>query len=306
MGTTTMRCQWKRQALIVRVTCFFFVYISGLNHIRGDDENNEGSRKLFHLKASFDPKTIIMKRKDPAIHFVTYGGPAENYHHMAASLAAEADATGWFETVTAYTEKDIPQWAASKYAEILEQPRGGYWIWRYPILQKKASEIKKGDFILFMDSDLHFRTHDNTDLIRWTKMLKDADQGILLFPHPPQYIEDHWTIEHIFMAFDIPANDTAIRKSVQLQGSVQLLRKCSDLDDYFTLIYSVLDKDPWIITDRYNAESQSMGKSGANRHDQSISSVAQKVRGAIIGDGETIWYEPTAPFCWPGPCEKTF
>jgi hypothetical protein len=73
------------------------------------------------------------------------------------------------------------------------------------------------------------------------------------------------------MAFVIPTNDTAIRKSDLLQGSVQLLRKCKDLDDYFTLVYSVLDKDPWIITDRYNEASKrlELGFSGKNRHNQS-------------------------------------
>jgi hypothetical protein len=239
-----------------------------------------------------------LERNNPIVHFLTYGGSHARYHYMARELAKEANATGWFETVTAYTENDIPSWAATKYEEILRQPRGGYWIWRYPILQKKVREIKDGEFILFLDSDLHFKTSDKSDLIEWTKMLHDVNQGILLFDHP--YIEDHWTSEHIFRAFGIPPDDTIIRKSKQLQGSVQLLRKCQDLDDYFTLVYFILDKDPWIITDRYSEESQKMGFAAQNRHDQSISSIAQKLRGAIIG--ECIWYMPTAPFCWPGSC----
>ncbi len=71
-----------------------------------------------------------MERNNPIVHFLTYGGSHASYHHMAREFAKEANATGWFETVTDYTEKDIPSWGATKYEEILRQPRGGYWIWR--------------------------------------------------------------------------------------------------------------------------------------------------------------------------------
>ncbi len=185
------------------------VVTSTTTNLRREYKDRAGHRNLFHLNNFDDPQTITVKeqgmeakyisnnteesleRNNPIIHFVKYGGSHSSYHQMAAELAKEAYATGWFETVTAYTEKDIPSWAATKYAEIFIEPRGGYWIWRFPILQQKANELKEGEFILYLDSDVHFRTNNNSDLLKWTKILHDADQGILLSPHP--FTEEHWT-----------------------------------------------------------------------------------------------------------------
>jgi len=99
------------------------------------------------------------------------------------------------------------------------------------------------------------------------------------------HAEEKYTTERIFMAFNITRNDAKIRKSGQMMGGVKLRRKCRDLEDYFALVYSVLNKDPWLITDIYNEETKRLTPVFKdNRHDQSISSVAHKVRGGIIGN----------------------
>eukprot|EP00590_Aulacoseira_subarctica_P005541 CAMPEP_0172425126 /NCGR_PEP_ID=MMETSP1064-20121228/30287_1 /TAXON_ID=202472 /ORGANISM="Aulacoseira subarctica , Strain CCAP 1002/5" /LENGTH=241 /DNA_ID=CAMNT_0013167765 /DNA_START=55 /DNA_END=777 /DNA_ORIENTATION=+ len=199
-------------------------------------------------------KNVVTKNipLEPKIHFVTFGTSRTKYYDNALKLAKEANLTGWFDSVKAYTEKDIPAAAARKYEDILKLPRGGgYWIWRYPLLEKKITEINEGDFILWLDSDFSFRNHtnnntiftDNSMLITWENMLREADEGILLFQS--SYPEEKWTTEHIFVSFNVSRNDTAIRKSGQTLGGVLLVHKCPDFEDYLALVYSVLNKDPW-------------------------------------------------------------
>ena len=245
-----------------------------------------------------DTNSTTSTSLEPVIHFVTYGSYATQYHEEAVRLTRQANETGWFDSVTTYSEKDLPLWAATKYKEILQLPRGGgYWIWRYPLLQKKIEEIQDNEFVLFLDSDMSFKNYSY--LADWATRLQDANQGILFFAQP--WPEEHWTTEHIFSAFNISLNNTSIRKSGQLHAGVQFLRKCQDLDNYFQLVFSVLDKDPWLITDIYNEETKQNNITPSfvdNRHDQSISSVAQKVRGGIIE--KRIYLEDHAPFNWFG------
>lgn len=267
---------------------------------------SNSSEPLIHVVPyeNLTPQTVLdtnirtSNSSEPVIHFVTYGSYGTIYHEEAVRLTKQANETGWFDSVTTYSEKDLPLWAATKYKEILQLPRGGgYWIWRYPLLRKKIEEIKENEFVLFLDSDMSFKNYSY--LTDWATRLQEANEGILFFAQP--WAEEHWTTEHIFRAFNISINNTSIRKSGQLHAGVQLLRKCHDLEDYFQLVFSVVDKDPWLITDKYNEETKNLSVTPDfqdNRHDQSISSVAQKVRGGIIE--KRIYLEDHAPFIWFG------
>jgi len=266
---------------------------------------SNSSEPLIHVVPyeNLTPQTVLdtnirtSNSSEPVIHFVTYGSYGTIYHEEAVRLTKQANETGWFDSVTAYSEKDLPLWAATKYKDILQLPRGGgYWIWRYPLLQKKIEEIKENEFVLFLDSDISFKNYSY--LNEWANTLQEANGGILLFEEP--YPEEQWTTEHIFTAFNISLNNTSIRKSDQLHAGDQFLRKCHDLENFFQLVFSVIDKDPWLITDKYNDETKKFSVTPNfvdNRHDQSISSVAQKVRGGIIG--KNIHLGDHSPFIWP-------
>ena len=230
-------------------------------------------------------KTPLMHTEisSPIFHFVTYGTAGTHYFRDASNLASVALSTGWFQTSTVYTEEDIPLWAKRKYAPILKLRRGGgYWIWRFPLIQKKVNKIKDGEFIVWLDSDLRISAENSfgSILMEWAELLQQEDKGLLLFQQP--HIEKIWTTERIFKAFNVSVNDTYVRETAQTWAGSQLLRKCNDLQDHLALVFSVLDKDPWIITDKYNDETkQDFPLLKENRHDQSINSVTHKVRGGL-------------------------
>jgi hypothetical protein len=160
-----------------------------------------------------------------------------------------ANATGWFKTSTVYSEKDIPAWALTKYEEILRLRRGGgYWIWRFPLIQKKADEIEDGKLIIWLDSD-HGISHNNDGgiLMEWAALLQQEDKGVLLFRIP--YIEEFWTTERVFKAFNISTNNAYVRDTEQINAGAQVFRKCNDLQEHLALFFSVLEIDQWIITD---------------------------------------------------------
>ncbi len=114
----------------------------------------------------------------------------------------------------------------------------------------KIEEIQENEFVLFLDSDLSFKNYSY--LTEWVNILQEANEGILLFDlHWP---EREWTTEHIHRAFNVSVNNSSKRNSGQVHSGVQLLRKYRDLEEYFQLVFSVLDKDPWLVTDKYYEE----------------------------------------------------
>jgi hypothetical protein len=74
-----------------------------------------------------EPEKALLKQHEmagPVFHFVTYRTFGTCYFSDASHLANVANATGWFQTSTVYSEKDIPAWALTKYEVILRCRRG--------------------------------------------------------------------------------------------------------------------------------------------------------------------------------------
>jgi hypothetical protein len=67
-------------------------------------------------------------------------------------LCNEAKSSGWFDTIIAYSPKDLDNEFTKKFKNILNQSRiGGYGIWR-PYIIKKLNEINDGDFLIYLDA----------------------------------------------------------------------------------------------------------------------------------------------------------
>ena len=139
--------------------------------------------------------------------------------------------------------------------------------------------------LLILLKDASARFHE------YVHLLWDSEHELLGFQ--TSHKEEEWTTDRIFAAFNV-TDSSEIRHSGQFTGGIQMIQKGRKSEEWLSFIMETLRRDPWIITDRYNAETKDIRPSfRGNRHDQSIQSVARKIKGFV---SVTYWgAEPTEP-----------
>jgi len=235
----------------------------------------------------------IRNSKQPpiAVHFRTYGDA--NYAAAKRRLVYEAKQTGWFTSVLAQGPKDLPLDFQQKYQDILSLPKGaGYWIWKYSVIEMALEEMNEGDMLVYMDAGCQVNIKGKKRYLEYIQQLKESKYDILTFTmsfHP----EHLWTTERVFQAFNLSKTDP-IRTSGQHIATIILMKKGKHLRKWLEMVHQILDYDPWLITDKYNAEARSIDpKFNDARHDQSIASVSRKLVGSLVLDDES--YPPRQP-----------
>ena len=119
-------------------------------------------------------------------------------------------------------------------------------------------------------------------MYHYIDLLNNSPFGVLLF-QKHNLPERKYTSGRLLNYFSInPESDIA--KSGQLHCSIILIQKKKHSVDFFHKCLEVLNDDPYIITDRYNKESQYLID---HRHDQSLMSIIGKLFGCIILDFKT-------------------
>ncbi len=116
-------------------------------------------------------------------------------------------------------------------------------------------------------------------------MLRNQDDvDILSFELEDFHTEQRWTTERIFQHFGVP-DASPVRPSPQLIGGVRFIRCGPHARRWLDSVLEALEADPWLFSDRYNQESEDPAFD--NRHDQSIMSVAAKLKGGLVIKDET-------------------
>ena len=110
--------------------------------------------------------------------------------------------------------------------------------------------------------------------------------------------ENVYTTRHIYAALDsvfhtnlTPEKDN----SVQLLGGVQLIKNNDVARHGIDVILALLEKDPYLITYRYNRDNQ-IPSFEDNRHDQSFFSIMRKHYGVVIYPAHDLRKGSIGPF----------
>ena len=222
-------------------------------------------------------------------HFITYGDDRPN---AVNRIKKQAESFNTFSTINVYYNNNIyDDDFKKKYSYVLNQRRGGgYWLWKYYLINKKMKEIDDGEYIIYCDAGCELNNKGMNRYYEYLDMLKESDYGFLSFPlewnktaEPPPLngcIEKLWTIKQLFEYFKIDIN-SEIANSSQIAATVFIVKKCKNslkiLDEYKKLI----EYDQKLTTDYYNKINQeSFFKE--NRHDQSIWALLRKKYGSVM------------------------
>lgn len=213
------------------------------------------------------------------IHFITYGdGPFENARKR---IVEEAKNTNWFDTISSYTRETLSEKFRQDYSHVLRQTRGGgYWIWKFDVLQQKMDEIPDGEIIVYLDSGCTINPRGKERFREYINMLNDSEEGIISFEL--NELEEEYTTKQLLEHFDCGEN-----KPFQYMATVLMMKKANHVQDILNMCFDVIQTDWRLITDFYNKTTEQSTQFKDNRHDQSILSLARKKKGSLVLSDET-------------------
>jgi hypothetical protein len=97
------------------------------------------------------PQPSTNRERTPTVHFRTYAD--ERFVKSKRRILQEANETGWFKTVQGLGPEDLSESFRNRFREILELKRGGgYWIWKYAVIEQTLKEMEDGDFLVYLDA----------------------------------------------------------------------------------------------------------------------------------------------------------
>lgn len=230
-------------------------------------------------------------------HFISYGDDRPN---AVERIKMEAESFNTFTTIDVYNNNNIyDDDFKQKYSYVLNQRRGGgYWLWKYYLINKKMKEIEEGEYIIYCDAGCQLNNKGLNRYYEYLDMLEKSELGTISLPlgwnktlEPPPSkgcVERVWTVRQLFEYLNIDINSD-IATSPQIVGGILIFKKCKNslkiLEDYGKLI----EYDQKLITDYYNNINQ-YPFFRENRHDQSIWSLLRKTHKTIILDKDETYY----------------
>jgi len=239
-------------------------------------------------------KNILLPNFSTPIHFITYSD--DKFKNSRLRLVNEAENFNEFASVKGYEPNDLPEKFKSDFKHILNQSRGGgYWIWKWAIINELLSQINDGEFLWYMDAGCKLNIYGKKRLYEYMNILNNSKYGILAFQmNGKRKWEDSpenlYTIKEIFNYFNISQNDN-IATSYQCTATVILIKKNKHSINIFNKYKEVLYTNPLLFTDYYNKTDQRPDFVD-NRHDQSIFSLLVKIYGSEKIIGDETFFEP--------------
>jgi len=231
-------------------------------------------------------------------HFISYGDDRPN---SVNRIKKQAESFNTFSTIDVYYNNNIYTTEfKDKFSYVLNQKRGGgYWLWKYYLINEKMKKISDGEYIIYCDAGCELNNKGMKRYYEYLDMLDNSEFGMLSFPlgwnkkkapPPNQGCTDKvWSVKQLFDFLKIDIN-SEIAGTPQYVAGIQVIKKCEHslkiLDEY----NKVLCYDQRLITDFYNNKGQ-LSFFKENRHDQSIWSLIKKKYGSIVLEkDETFFY----------------
>jgi len=210
------------------------------------------------------------------IHFVTYGD--DKFIQSRERICNEARETGWFDTVTYYTDRSISEGFRRKFIEKTPETMK-YYIWNFDVIIQSLQRVAEGDIVVYADAGC---TINKTGKDRFNTYIEslNANQhmGFLVFTSTWQ--ENKYTNNKLFDYFDIH-RQSFIGLSGQNITTCYIMRKNAHAYKILNECLKVLTHDPLLITPLYDEENET------HRHDQSILSIVTKLHGAVYFTDDT-------------------
>lgn len=223
--------------------------------------------------------------------FATYGN--DDYRKTRMRIANEARNTSFFNHVRVFTPDDLPPSFRHHFRKVLRKQRGGgYWVWKYFVVNHMIRRLNWGDFLIYLDADCTLNPSARSRFLDYLRLVNVSHTGILSISYfePERY----WTNDRLFQEMGL-VHKNSFLNSNQLIGGVLLLQKTEAVMRMLRLWKSVIYSDPLVSTDVYSALT-TRPDFREHRHDQSVLSLVRKCVGTVIIPNEQVTEKgPLAP-----------
>lgn len=223
------------------------------------------------------------------IRFATYGD--DNFKFSRAQLCKEAELTGWFHAVTAYTPETLSQaYKESPFWDLRDRPGGGYWSWKFDVIRQELALSAANEIVVYLDAGCAINARGAKRFYEYIDMAQKNTPGMVSFMMPGLR-EDQWTTERIFEVLKCEKGNTQIRKTGQLVGGVLVMRNSLEVRSLFDDCWQIICAVPTLISDECDRSAQ-VADFHDPRCDQSLLSVMRKQRGFGFIPRDESWVPP--------------
>ena len=230
-------------------------------------------------------------------YFITFGGPASNYHDAVNKICNQAKKIELFDEIIGYTEKDLQNdqdfWA--KHSNFIQNNhRGyGYWIWKSYLILKTLNKMEDNDLLLYLDCGCEINYYARDEMIELFNKMND--KVLVCSSAEGCNIEIYTKMDTINFI-----ENTLDTKVNMMQAGILLLKKSDIIIKLISEWYN-LCSNYHLINDAQSLSSNVNGFK-EHRHDQSILNLLVLKYNLINYDIGTPWCSGNWHNCakkWP-------
>jgi hypothetical protein len=274
---------------------------------RDDIQHHHRSRGRPHAQTAATPPPLTPPYPPPpsgerprtVCDLITYG--SATYGAATSRLVQQAKQLGWFDRVHSFTPNELTPAFRTKYESVLSLRRGGgYWLWKWDILNQSLARIPEGGFVVYLDAGNQINPNGHHRLLEYFEMIRASPFKNIGFYIQLVYAPEwRYTLPQMFEWFGVQ-NNRSITHSPQMENNVIIIQKSDHTRRWLGLVSTALEHDVQLTTDLYNMHARTLvPRFMENRHDQSLGSVSRKVIGTIRirgWGGETTCGSGAGPF----------
>ncbi|MHB1909696.1 MAG: hypothetical protein ACYCQJ_12645 [Nitrososphaerales archaeon] len=205
------------------------------------------------------------------IHFVSFAD--SRYDHCLNKIRKGAERSKFFDVIHSLSEKDLDQDFLTKHEEFIRTRRRGYgyWIWKPQVCLQVFRQMEDNDILVYADAGCTINYHGRSGFDNYLSQVQE--KGIVACDMP--FLEKDWTKGDLFQHLDAWRFAT----TRQFHATFFLLRK-DKANQAFLEKWSTITQQYHLLDDSRSTVSNLPGFC-EHRHDQSIFSLLQKLRGTV-------------------------
>ena len=222
------------------------------------------------------------------IHVCTFGNEPQ-YTRSVTELCEEARTSGYFDTVTPYTQSVLPD---EHIAFVQRNRRGyGYWLWKPIVLLETMRRANEGDVVIYADAGCAIQTHDDArkHFAEWIEAVKTHPTHRISFQMTHQ--EETWTKADVFRAMDCESEEYT--HTGQHSASIQIYQVNSDNRAFLQELLRYMCMENYRLSTDAPSKLPNSKSFQEHRHDQSIRSLLCKKYGSHVYPDH--WNNPSFP-----------
>lgn len=223
-------------------------------------------------------------------------------------IAAEATATGLFNSVTTATERSLDEGFRGRCRELLKpMVRGyGYWIWKPQVILQRLGTLSDGELLAYCDAGCHFTQRGRDRLQQYFDCAAASAVGLVGFKYfPPQppfpydgrqlfaWRNGQWIKGDVLVHFDL-MHDEMFLNDYCFAGGILFCRNSPESREFFRSWLEVMESDTHLIDDSPSRVSN-RPEFIEHRHDQAVFNCLAYKHGVSALCGYELQYPGATP-----------